>query len=140
MQRPKLIGELVGLARATDGNEHLITPDSTAVLRRCLSACGEDLVSAEELLALVDQAKRKMVPDCFLCANPCGKNAPYDLSRLADQPEWVRVLKEELLAAACRYAGQGGEDLLLYQVLILVGMEDAEEDILRSYLEKMTFL
>ena len=140
MQRRKLIGELVGLARATDGNEHLITPESTAVLRRCLTACGGELEDAKELLSLVDRAKREMVPDCFLCASPCGKNSAYDVSELASAPSQIRALKEGLLSGAIRLAGQEGgweEDLLLYQALILVGMEAADEHILGCYLEKI---
>ncbi len=128
----RLIGALVGLARATDGNEHLITPDSTAVVLDSLAANPSGEEELKDLLARVDEAKKKMVPDCFLCANPCGRTDSYDLSRI-DQEEWdVREVKLRILAELRDlYEGNIDTDLelLLYRGLIAIGLEgySAEE-------------
>lgn len=130
MMQDKLIGALVGLARATDGNEHLITPSSTAVVIQCLAATQEDAAVAE-LLTKIAEEKRKMVPDCFTCAAPCGRTSDYDLSGLRDGDSQVNALKSLLLmsirTAAAYTARRGSYDknaeLFFYKALVAIGMD-----------------
>lgn len=140
--RDKLMGCLVGLARATDGNEHLISPSSTDVIVKSLSADCHDSSELEALLKRVEEEKRKMVPDCFRCASPCGKNSDYDMDRLWKAEEDVRSLKlllirgiRDLAVCASRAAAQGHYDQeterFFYKALIVIGMDDfSREDLL----------
>ena len=128
MEKDILLSKLIGLARATDGSEHLITPGATALIRECLAAMGDN-VSVEGLADKVTQAKRSMVPDCFLCANPCGRTEDYDAHFLQTAPEPLRSLKQALLS---RLLAGTVADSSLYRSLIALGMED--EDIVRAVL------
>lgn len=139
MINQKLIGELIGLARATDGNEHLITPASTSVIVACLSV-NEDMSEEmlHEFLNRVEDQKRKMIPDCYLCAAPCGKNNAFDMDRLQNENPEIRTMKLAILNGICKLVRSERlmnreEELLLYQALILIGIEDPSETILHKY-------
>lgn len=123
-----LMGELIGIARATDGNEHLISDESTVFLRECLKS---DPVSEEEFRNLMNRAaevKKSMVPDCFLCANPCGRTVPFDLCELDGLDPGIREIKLKLMDHLITLSGTGrGADRLFYQGLIVIGMEDYPE-------------
>lgn len=144
----KLTGALIGLARATDGNEHLISSASTAVIVKSLSAMLTGDAPLEALLEQVEREKRKMVPDCFLCANPCGKNSDYDMRQLQNEQEVVRSLKTLLLfgirsMAVCaqQAAGLGlhedAVDRFFYKALIIIGMDDWEAEALLPIVAEM---
>ena len=133
--RDKLIGALIGLARATDGNEHLISESSTAVIVESLLAADKDPGTLNGLLERVEAEKKKMVPDCFTCAAPCGKNNDYDMDKLRTAGEEIRSLKGLLLlgirgmaADAYRAAALGHHeqevDRFFYKALIVIGMDD----------------
>lgn len=140
----RLTGALIGLARATDGNEHLISPSSTAVIAACLPAtrpgAEPDAAELEALLKQVEQEKRKMVPGCFVCAAPCGKTSDYDVARLQSAPEEIRRLKGLLLSgirdlAACPHRDDAA-DRFFYKALVVIGMEDYEAEDLRPILQE----
>lgn len=118
----KIIGELIGIARATDGNEHLISDRSTALIREALSA---PLSSEEELngfLTRAGEVKREMVPDCFLCANPCGRTSAFDLAELEALPIEERTIKQRILEGLLRSTAETSDESL-YRGLIALGME-----------------
>ena len=147
----KLTGSLIGLARATDGNEHLISASSTAVIVEGLFATltnvNFDNAALEKLLERVVEEKRKMVPDCFACASPCGKNNDYDMQKLWAADEDIRSLKSLILfgirgvaayayhAAVLGFHDKTVEDFF-YKALIAIGMDDyGMEDLLPIVLE-----
>ena len=93
-----LLSQLIGLARATDGNEHLITAESTKAIVSCLNAHISTEQRLAEYLSRVEDVKRKMVPDCFLCANPCGRTSAYDLSLIDQEEPDIRNIKYSILS------------------------------------------
>ncbi|MBO4939307.1 MAG: hydroxylamine reductase [Oscillospiraceae bacterium] len=135
----QLTGSLIGLARSTDGNEHLISDSSTAVIIEGLFATltnvNFDNDALLSLMARVEAEKKKMVPDCFACANPCGKNNDYDLKNLWEAHEDIRSLKSLILfgirgvaayayhAAVLGYHDKAVESFF-YKALIAIGMDD----------------
>ena len=129
----QLAGEMIALARITDGNEHLINPDSTALLRKCLEDMDAGCADTEELIRRIGEEKRKMVPDCFLCANPCGKTFPFDLEEIPEGQ--VRELKLAILDALCRNPQVREE--LLYLSLTVIGLSGYEREDLVPILEKI---
>lgn len=136
----KLIGGLIGLARATDGNEHLITPAFTDVVIECLSSLESEDAVLQSLLKRVEQAKRHMVPNCFLCANPCGRTSDFDLDELQKTSSEIRELKLQILSALrtlVRSGCAGYDPRILYQGLVVIGMEDYEAEDLVSVLKKL---
>ena len=128
-----LIGALIGIGRAVDGNEHLITNESDEVVIRCLQSAGKGEPVSSELMAQVDAVKRKMVPDCFFCASPCGRTDAYDLSRLEKLDKEERELKRTLIDKLCQIAGQENRHNteLLYRCLTALGIEEIDQDVLK---------
>lgn len=131
--RDRLIGALVGLARAVEGNEHLITPAVTAVVTESLSAAlnGGSPDALEACLSRVEAQKRLMVPNCFSCAAPCGRTAAYDMENLWAAEETVRSLKVQILHSLGRIAARPRRDaaaeLYLYRALFAIGRDDWQE-------------
>lgn len=141
--RCALIGALIGLARATEGNEFMLT-DSTAaaVVRGLMVSQGQDSGAMKLLLELADQEKRKLVPACYECQASCGRTENYDMGKLESAPAQVRESKLLLLERICTLAATTHEKALqgyrdesmhrfLYYALYAIGMEDwGEEELL----------
>ena len=134
----QLIGVLIGIARAVDGNEHLISDATDKIVREGLAAMlpdenlGDDSLSA--LIQRAEEEKRKLIPLCYECAAPCGKNNNYDMRRLCAADEDICSLKQLILcsirgmaAYACRAAALGRTDhdvdRFFYQALFAIGEE-----------------
>ena len=97
----KLTGAIIGLARATEGNEHMVTDSTAAVIVEGLFATLTNVnFDSTDLLGLIGKVeieKKKLVPDCFHCASPCGRTNDYDLSKLWNADEDIRSLKSLVL-------------------------------------------
>jgi len=115
----RLIGALIGLARATEGNEHLISAAVADVAAAAL--CAE--TEFDTLLQRIETVKREIVPDCYLCASPCGRNNAYDLNRWEQEPEEIQTLKAQLLDTLRDLARQGCRDRMLFRMLIALGID-----------------
>ena len=134
----QLTGVLIGIARAVDGNEHLIAGSTDKIVREGLAAALPNAaLDREGLAALIqcaEEEKRRLLPHCYECEAPCGKNNNYDLRRLWDEEEDVCSLKllilcgiRDMAAHACRAADLGRGDQAVsrffYQALFAVGEE-----------------
>ena len=147
----KLTGALIGLARATEGNDHMLSDSTAAVVVEGLFATLTNVnFDNDALLAMmerVDAEKRKLVPECYRCASACGRNNDYDMNKLWNADEDIRSLKSLILfgirgvaAYACHAAvlGYKDEDVhkFLYKALFAVGMDDwGMEELLPIVLE-----
>ena len=139
----RLLGELIGLARATEGNEHLITPGLTAFVSEALAACGKETEEAalDTLLARLEGEKRAMVPDCYRCADPCGRTSAFDLGELARETPDIREQKLQLLNGLCALASADrlpGREDLLYPGLIAIGLDAIDPDILHTLVKQVS--
>ncbi len=96
----QLLSALIGLARATEGNEELVTEETGRLLFQGLSlvlaeneenavakAPGAEAHRMSELLANIREEKKRLVPNCFDCASPCGRTADYDMWEFWDTEE-----------------------------------------------------
>ena len=96
-----LTGALIGLARAVSGNEDLITNSTNQIVLEALFATltnvNFDNAALSDLLHRVAEEKKKIVPDCAVCCNPCGNTEDYDLQNLWNAPEDIRSLKSLIL-------------------------------------------
>jgi len=128
-----LFAEMISLARITDGNEHLITAASTALLRQCLTKMGTATADVADLCLKVVAEKQKMVPDCFRCANPCGKTFPFDFQELPEGE--CGALKLQILDALC--CNPYLEESLLYRCLTVVSLSGYEKEELTSILQEI---
>ena len=95
-----LTGALIGLARATDGNEK-VTKDTWHLMASALFATLTNVnFSAEDIARFTDRVHTetaRLVPDCSCCQNPCGHNADYDMQKLWTAQEDIRSLKSLIL-------------------------------------------
>ena len=147
----KLTGSLIGLARATEGNEHMLTDSTAQVVVESLFATltnvNFDNAALLAMLSRVEAEKRKLVPDCFHWVNACGRTGDYDMNRLWNAQEDIRSLKSLILfgirgiAAYAYHAGVLGYrdetiHMFLYKALLAIGMEDwGMEDLLPIVME-----
>ena len=132
----EIFGALIGLARTTDGNEHLINENATAVILECLRDHSE--TNQCNLLEKIDSIKFQMVPDCYACACPCGKYNAYDISSVLKEQSHVNQLKRNIMDLLIRFAQtrqsiNSEEEMILYRSLILLGIDEPSEEILHSY-------
>lgn len=131
----RVLGALIGLARATDGNEHLINNFTTALIIDAFL----DADSEQSLLWRIAQEKAAMVPNCLTCANPCGRTSDYDVSRLQTEQHEVLAAKHRILDGlhnlAKGFSGRHGE--LFYTGLSLIGIEGLSMHYLSSVAEEI---
>ena len=94
-----LTGELIGLARAVDGNTpaestHKAAIDGLFVTATNVSFDGEAI---SRHIENVKAEKARLVPKCGECQSVCSRNDAYDMARLWGDNEDIRSLKSLLL-------------------------------------------
>ena len=112
----QLLGALIGLARAISGNEDLITDTTDQLVLESLTAIhpqyAKETSQLSQLLLAVSEEKKRIVPDCAVCCNPCGRTENYDVAHLHAAPEDVRALKYQVLADIQEMAANARKDEL----------------------------
>ena len=131
--RDELFGALIGLSRATFGNEDLITSSTFAVVVEGLSAIADDSDQLTDLIRRVNEEKYKLVPSCFYCSSPCGRTSNYDMCQLNLAAEDVRLLKLSILSKLSALAGSNLSSLpteaMVYRALAAVGEDWTVEEL-----------
>ncbi len=116
----ELTGALIGLARAAD-TAPAVSDATWQVMAEGLAApLTNGGLDAAALLALIDRVhgeKFNVVPDCAVCASPCGRTADYDMANIRNAPAEIRTLKTRILSGvrdmavdACRALALGRKD------------------------------
>lgn len=146
----ELTGALIGLARATEGNEERISASTDAIVLEGLFATLTNVnfnnQALEELRKRVEVEKEKLVPDCFSCLSSCGRTNDYDMKELWNAQEDIRSLKSLILfgirgVAAYAYHAKvlGYTDAevnrFFYKALYAVGADWGMEELLPIVLE-----
>ncbi|MCL2028978.1 MAG: hydroxylamine reductase [Deltaproteobacteria bacterium] len=95
----QLAGELIGLARATDGNTPTESTHKAMIdgLFAAATNVGFDEEDIRRRIESVRAEKAKLVPQCGVCESVCSRNDPYDMARLWGDNEDLRSLKSLLL-------------------------------------------
>ena len=139
----ELTGALIGLARAVGGNEHLVTEEMNQLVLEGLFTTITNVNFNDETLKIliykIQNAKKKLVPNCFTCSGSCGRNDNFDMNTLWTTDEDVRSLKSLILfgirgmAAYAYHAsvlGYTDETIskFFYKALFAIGMKDWEMD------------
>lgn len=135
----QLTGALIGLARATEGNEELVTSEThKLVLEALFTTITNVNFNNETIATLIDRVKaekERLVPRCFGCSSACGRNDDYDMQRLWNADEDIRSLKSLILfgirgVAAYAYhaavLGYTDESInnFFFKALFAIGMDD----------------
>lgn len=135
----ELTGALIGLARATEGNEQLVTEEMNQLVLEGLFTTITNVNFNDETLKLlidkIEDTKKKLVPNCFTCSDSCGRNNNFDMSTLWTTDEDIRSLKSLILfgirgmAAYAYHAsvlGYTDETIskFFYKALFAIGMKE----------------
>lgn len=143
----KLTGALIGLARASEGNEDIVSADTYKLIIEALFATitnvNFDDESVSRLIGRVEEEKKRLVPDCYSCASACGRNNDYDMNDLWNADEDIRSLKSLILfgirgVAAYAYHAlvlgysDGSINRFFLKALIAIGLDDLGMDTLLS--------
>lgn len=135
----ELTGALIGLARATEGNEQLVTEEMNQLVLEGLFTTITNVNFNDETLKLlidkIEDTKKKLVPNCFTCSDSCGRNNDFDMSTLWTTDEDIHSLKSLILfgirgmAAYAYHAsvlGYTDETIskFFYKALFAIGMKD----------------
>ncbi len=146
----QLTGALIGLARAAEGNEDLITKETDRLILKGLfttvTNVNFDDASILALMERVHAEKARLIPNCFGCAASCGRNDDYDMHSLWSADEDIRSLKSLILfgirgiAAYAYHAavlGYTDEDVnrFFYRALQTIGMDLTMDELLPVVLE-----
>lgn len=97
----QLIGALIGLIRSVDTAQEIPPPVQMLVQQGLAASIRSDnaaRLQQEELLRQIRAEKFRLVPDCSVCPNPCGRHDDYDTQALWCAPKDIRSLKLRLLA------------------------------------------
>ena len=141
MLQDQLLGALVGMVRATENNEEKITDETNQLLAEVLSARltaqWSDVERLTDLLSRVRAEKQRLVPDCFVCQKPCGRNDDYDMGQIASAPETIRTLKVNILDGCSRHATLGQQDRLLYRAVYALGLDEWSVSFLESIAQEL---
>ena len=139
----KLTGSLIGLARATEGNEALVTDTTDKVVLEGLFTTVTNVNfnndTILELIHRVEEEKKKLIPNCYTCTSSCGRNNNYDMKNLWTADEDTRSLRSLILfgirgmaAYAYHAAVLGFTDSdvnhFFYKALFAVGRDDLGMD------------
>ena len=134
----KLTGALIGLARATDGNEDIVNRTTDKLLLEGLFTTITNVnfnnKTIEELIARIDAEKERLVPNCFSCTSRCGRNDSFNMESVWQGDEDIRSLKSLILfgirgmAAYAYHAevlGYTDKEIndFFYKALLAIGME-----------------
>lgn len=135
----ELTGALIGLARAVEGNEHLVNEEMNQLVLEGLFTTVTNVNFNDETLKIliykIENEKKKLVPNCFTCSGSCGRNDNFDMNTLWTTDEDVRSLKSLILfgirgmAAYAYHAsvlGYTDETIskFFYKALFAIGMKD----------------
>lgn len=118
----RLIGALIGLARATDGNT-VRTEETGRLMRAGLAALRKN--AHQTLVEKIHTEKRILAPDCATCGAPCGKTADYDIKQWKNEAEPVQeqkwMLLKRLVEVAVACSDSAEVDYFLTKALFALG-------------------
>ena len=138
-----LMGAIIGLARATEGNEDLITESTDRTMQDALAMeIDADETALFDMLDRIRDEKRKLVPNCFDCAMPCGRTSDFDMNMLANETPALQKAKIELLALLQALAKNAPLDAqtmrIFYQALNFIGYDGATTEQIHKLTEKLS--
>lgn len=146
----ELTGALIGLARAAEGNEDIVTKETDRLIIEGLFTTVTNVnFNNETLSAMIDRVhaeKNRLVPSCLTCASVCGRNDDCDMRTVWEAHEDIRSLKSLILFGIRGVAAYAYHALVLgytheevnkffYKALFSIGMDWDADALLPIVLE-----
>lgn len=139
----ELTGALIGLARASDGNQPTESTHRVMLegLFTTITNVNFNRETIQEQIESVTREKDALIPRCGECAQPCGRNDNYDMKELWNADADIRSLKSLILfglrgmaayAYHARMLGYSDEEVnsFFYEGLFAVGEDWNMEQLL----------
>jgi len=124
-----IVGAVIGLGRATEGNKNRPDKNTHQVLVRALSLINTDTdsVSAHEITKQLHEEKFKLVPRCVTCPKQCGRNHDFHCETFETMSSETSKAKLALLSLIIEIGSHPlfkGERLdFIYDALFIVGSD-----------------
>ena len=144
----KIVGALVGLAGACNNNPKTENTD-TVVIKALAFPLLNPQAEADALQEMTEEIyseKYAVAPGCATCQSPCGNTSDYNMNRIYNAEDSIRILKLQLLSDLQNLAWDlyrndktnllPQESMeLFYKVLIYISF-DMEKEGLLAFLEE----
>ncbi|WP_444642334.1 hypothetical protein ACRQU7_17775 [Caproiciproducens sp. R1] len=138
----QLIGALIGLARATDGNVNRPTEETDRAFLKGMQMCfphwEESCQQIHDQIEVIHEEKWKLVSRCLECASPCGRNNDCDIAGLNGMKN--AQLRYVLLSGLLFMASSSISDVKLlkdhkimgffYRAFFFIGYDCDEKDLI----------
>ena len=127
--KEQLIGALIGLARAAEGNKNRPTSKTNHIIISSLKMLFSNEVTnlaIKEQIGKIHKEKNALVPRCLTCSKQCGRNNDYDVSELMEDFSIIRDKKVTILSEILTLAeiqSDGDDDMfpLIYDAFFFLG-------------------
>ena len=96
----ELTGALIGLARATDNAPDVNEGTWRLMIEGLFTTVTNVNFNEKTLKKLIDRVheeKSRLMPDCSVCASPCGRTTDFDMAKVWEAQEDIRSLKSLIL-------------------------------------------
>lgn len=121
--KDKIIGALIGLARACGNNPK--TENTDEIIRSSLAVCadGNEIHDREqdEIVEKIRAEKNAVSPGCAACKSPCGNTSDFDMTLLLNDKN--SEIKHKILSELCKLAEQGNHPDLFCKALPMISYE-----------------
>ena len=135
-----MLGALIGVARAIDGNEHLINDQVNDMMLTgiChLFDSDNNTINIDILIDGIHNIKKLLAPMCFECGSPCGRTEDFDCKELIKVSD---VIKKEVLSILKAINSIIFDDkhydnlIIIYNALFYIGMPNVSLEHLNKIL------
>lgn len=101
-EKKKLLGAVIGLARATEGNVNRPTQSTHNAILQGIRMLAPNIdythCEIQKHIETLHNEKFKLVSRCLSCEKQCGRNNDYDLTMLDNKQNELSSLKYSLLS------------------------------------------
>ena len=139
----KLLYAIIGLVRAMENNEDLVT-DYTAKLicDGYIAYSKTNTEEAKRLLTLIREEKRRLIPLCFECANPCGRTDDCTYEQLWGNDD-TKDIKSQMICVLADLSKKNPDESaidLIYRATFTLGIDYWEKEKYEPILQETTTL
>lgn len=126
-----LLGSLIGLVRAIDGNEHLVSENTNKlIIEGLLNIKNKDI---NDLINKIEEEKKNLIPSCYECLAKCGRTDNFNVENLLNNDEKtidnIRLYIENLSELAKNYSDINE----IYKKLFYIGLDNFINDYLENW-------
>lgn len=138
-----LLSNLIGLARAIDGNADLINDKTHYLIFDSILNLHQKDYSVSDLVTRIDNERKRLIPNCYACIISCGRNDLYSIDDFNNSDFNIKSIKLSILLniidIVTIYYYNYNDELIntIIHALQVFGLNEASLDYLNSINEKL---